>query len=113
MRPLKSVCWSQSCHRPLVGVLPVALLLSLVSTAPAQETQKNPERNAYFGETHLHTSFSTDAFIWQNRTTPDDAYRYGKGEAIDHPSGYKRVLRKPKCERLSSLGILRIRVMRG
>ena len=43
--------------------------------APAQETQKNPERNAYFGETHLHTSFSTDAFIWQNRTTPDDAYR--------------------------------------
>ena len=33
--------------------------------APAPETalQPNPERNAYFGETHLHTSWSVDAWV--------------------------------------------------
>jgi hypothetical protein len=34
-------------------------------------------------------------------------------EVADEETDLKRVLRKPKCERLSSLGILRIRVMRG
>jgi hypothetical protein len=29
---------------------------SLLATAPASAQQKNPERNAYFGETHIHTS---------------------------------------------------------
>jgi hypothetical protein len=27
-------------------------------------SQPNPERNAYFGETHVHTSWSFDAFIF-------------------------------------------------
>jgi len=31
--------------------------------------EKNPERNAYFGETHLHTSRSLDAWIFGNRIT--------------------------------------------
>ena len=50
---------------------------------------KNPNKNAYFGDLHLHTSWSFDAFIYNNRTTPDDAYRYGKGEAIDFAAGGK------------------------
>ena len=29
--------------------------------------------------------WSFDAFIYNVRTTPDDAYRYAKGEAIDIP----------------------------
>ena len=50
---------------------------------------KNPERNAYFGETHVHTSWSFDAFIFGNHVTgPADAYRYAKGEPIAHPLGY-------------------------
>ena len=27
----------------------------------------NPERNAYFGETHIHTSWSVDAWVMGNR----------------------------------------------
>jgi hypothetical protein len=36
-------------------------LLFVVIVAAAQAQEKNPDRNAYFGETHLHTSWSADA----------------------------------------------------
>jgi hypothetical protein len=58
-------------------------------SAPAFAEEKNPERNAYFGETHVHTSWSLDAFAMGNiHTTPGDAYKYFKGEPIKHPLGY-------------------------
>ena len=50
------------------------------STAPA-------DRVALFGDMHIHTMYSHDAFMGTVRTTPDDAYRFAKGEAIPHPSG--------------------------
>lgn len=46
---------------------------------------RNPERNAYFGDVHVHTSFSWDANSNGARTNPDDAYRFAKGEEIDLP----------------------------
>jgi hypothetical protein len=42
----------------------------------------NPLNNVYFGEQHLHTLNSPDAFAFGTRNTPDDAYRFCKGEAI-------------------------------
>jgi hypothetical protein len=51
--------------------------------------EKNPLRDAYYGETHVHTGWSFDAFIFGNtKTTPEDAYKYAKGEPIKHPMGY-------------------------
>ena len=43
---------------------------------------KNPLNNVYFGEQHLHTANSPDAFAMGTRNTPDDAYRFCKGEAV-------------------------------
>ncbi len=43
---------------------------------------ENPLKNAYFGETHVHTSYSLDAYIGGARLTPDDAYRFAKGETV-------------------------------
>jgi len=58
-------------------------------SAGAALAQPNPERNAYFGETHLHTTWSLDAWIFGNKITgPADAYKYAKGETIKHPLGY-------------------------
>src|SRR5271157_1112298 len=61
-------------------------------TAPAQTEQrveKNPDRNAYFGEEHIHTSWSVDAWLMGNRLTgPDDALKYAQGQTIKHPLGY-------------------------
>ncbi len=50
-------------------------------------------RNAYFGDLHIHTANSFDAFNFGVRATADDAYRYAKGESINHPLGYSVRLR--------------------
>ena len=52
-----------------------------------QTADFNENRNAYFGDLHIHTSWSFDAFVMNVRTSPDDAYRFGKGEAIPHAGG--------------------------
>jgi hypothetical protein len=58
--------------------------------------QGNPLRDAYFGETHVHTSWSLDAWLFGNRVTgPDDAYKYFKGETIKHPLGYDIKIETP------------------
>jgi hypothetical protein len=43
---------------------------------------ENPLKEAYFGETHVHTSFSMDAFIGGARITPDEAYRFAQGQEV-------------------------------
>jgi len=59
-----------------------------LATGPAS-AQSNPERNAYFGETHIHTSWSVDAWVMGNRITgPDDALKYAQGQTIKHPMGF-------------------------
>ena len=42
------------------------------------------ETSAWFGDLHLHTGLSFDAAASGTRTTPDDAYRYAKGEAVSY-----------------------------
>jgi hypothetical protein len=44
--------------------------------------KKNPLKNVYFGEEHMHTRNSFDAFTIGVNMTWDDAYRYAKGEEI-------------------------------
>ncbi|NIZ63367.1 hypothetical protein DL239_20585 [Sedimentitalea sp. CY04] len=70
-----------------------ACALLLCSTAVVH-ADPNPMRNAYFGETHLHTMFSLDAYIGDNRQTPDMAYRFAKGEAFDI-GGVTKQLKRP------------------
>ena len=67
-----------------------AVVLCLSMCSAAQNIYgETPARNAYFGDTHVHTMYSFDAFMSTVRTTPEDAYRYAKGEPIDHPAGMK------------------------
>jgi hypothetical protein len=42
----------------------------------------NPLKEAWFGEQHLHTAYSLDAYIGGARLTPSDAYRFAKGEEV-------------------------------
>ena len=53
------------------------------------------DRRAMFGETHLHTNLSFDAFIFGNRNGPDAAYDFAKGKAITHPLGFDMKIRVP------------------
>ncbi len=66
-----------------IGFLGVASLLP--QSAPAQT-------NLYWGDTHLHTSYSLDAYLLGNRSAdPDTAYRYAKGLPVIHPGHRGRV----------------------
>ena len=42
----------------------------------------DPVRRAYFGDLHVHTSFSLDANLQGTRLDPRDAYRVARGEAV-------------------------------
>ncbi len=72
----------------LTGLPAKAEMLSPDSKAAAElaareeAVPENPLKDAYFGETHLHTSFSLDGYIGGGRLTPFDAYRFAKGEDV-------------------------------
>ena len=55
---------------------------------------ENPLKTAYFGEIHVHTSYSLDAYIGGTRLTPDMAYRFARGEPMT-VNGQQRNIIKP------------------
>ncbi len=73
----------------VILVSAIALLMAQTINSQAKEKHhstgtptSNPLRDAYFGETHMHTAYSLDAYIGGTRLTPDDAYRFAKGEPV-------------------------------
>lgn len=66
------------------------------ATVGALAVQGNPERDAYFGDLHLHTGYSMDANIFGNTVTPRQAYQFAKGEALEiSGTGIQQRIRSP------------------
>ncbi|MBN84226.1 MAG: hypothetical protein CMD56_00615 [Gammaproteobacteria bacterium] len=72
----------------------VGVLLALLFTGLSNYADETP-RNAYFGDLHIHTRYSFDAFLFGTKTTPDDAYAFARGEPILHPAGFEIQLDRP------------------
>ena len=53
------------------------------------------ERTAFFGDLHVHTRYSYDAFVFGTRADPDAAYEFAKGNPIAHPAGFELRLDRP------------------
>ena len=51
--------------------------------------------NVYFGDTHLHTSNSSDAFAFGVRLGPEEALRFASGEEVTATMGMKAKLSRP------------------
>lgn len=51
--------------------------------------------NVYFGDTHLHTSYSADAGMIGNTLGPDEAYRFARGEMVTSSTGLEVQLSRP------------------
>jgi hypothetical protein len=66
------------------------------SIEPAPKSLDYSEtRNAYFGDLHVHTMYSFDAFIFGTTASPDEAYEFAKGKALRHPGGFDMQLKEP------------------
>ena len=82
--------------RRLSACLGIALVAALSAPTSGLAQERNPDRNAYFGEQHVHTSWSVDAWLFGNHLTgPDAALKYAQGETIKHPLGYNIKIEQP------------------
>ena len=79
---------------PTIRFFGVALLTLVSVQALAEQPAQNPLRNVYFGETHMHTAYSLDAYLGGTRQTPADAYRAAKGETVV-VNGQPHSMRRP------------------
>ncbi len=70
-------------------------LFATQHTVIDRRPEPNPQRNAYFGDLHVHTTYSFDAYAFGTLATPYDAYRFALGEPIKHPAGFDMQLEKP------------------
>ncbi len=71
-----------------ISVFLAGALASTVAFSVAAEGEKQ----VLWGDTHLHTSYSFDAFLNNNLSAdPDTAYRYAKGMPVVHPYHKARV----------------------
>ena len=66
-----------------------------VTDSSARTADFNPQRNAYFGDLHVHSMYSYDAFIFGGIASPSDAYEFAKGGSIRHPAGFEMQLDVP------------------
>ncbi len=77
----------QPTEQPAALAMPAGVMVA--------DATANATRTAFFGDLHVHTTYSFDAFAFGTVATPDDAYRFAQGEAIEHPAGYEVRLRAP------------------
>ncbi len=85
-----------------LAAVTVALFASVASvTTPALAAEYSPyvdealPRRVFFGDTHLHTAYSTDAGMVGNRLGPEDALRFARGETVTSSTGLKARLSRP------------------
>ena len=84
---------------PARGLICAAALAVAAATTTADDAYSPTVRDAYpdtvyWGDTHVHTYLSGDAFGMGNRTTPDTAYRFAKGEQVVSAGGKPARLRR-------------------
>ena len=81
--------WVSEAKVPLAAK---TLTAASSSQAAPAELRPNPLRNAYFGDLHVHTSWSLDAYNGGNRLHgPAEAYRYGRGDVVSGPRGSEQL----------------------
>ena len=68
------------------------------TAATKQTAGYSATKNVYFGDLHIHTKNSFDAYIFNVRTTPADVYRFASGETLKHPSGFDMTLTGPPLD---------------
>jgi hypothetical protein len=66
-----------------------------IAAASTVVVKQFPLRTALFGDLHVHTSWSTDAYAGGNRLGPNTAYRFAKGDKVELQNGTEAQLPTP------------------
>ena len=94
-------------------VLITALQLFMLPVVQAQYSRDDDPKAVYWGDTHLHTNLSYDAYSYGNRNLgPDEAYRFAKGEPIEAHNGMVAQLYRPLdflvvADHASNMGVMK------
>ena len=84
------------CGKTEPPAAPAPKAAAVAPAAPvASLPPPNPDNNAYFGDVHVHTGWSFDAFTNGSKTTPTDAYAWAQGKAITGSGGPEMQLKTP------------------
>lgn len=81
--------------------LSVLSIPGAIAAVDAEDSDSQPQRNLapmqlLWGDLHLHSNLSADAFVLENRTLgPDAAFRFARGETITSTSGTPARLKQP------------------
>lgn len=78
-----------------IAVLIANSMVNAEEFSPGVRQHDYPQQ-LLWGDTHLHTNMSADAFMENNRTlSPADAFRFARGEVVTSASGVKAALKTP------------------
>lgn len=71
------------------------LFLSPWVLAQTCDTPKTQQSRVFWGDLHVHTQYSFDAYAFGATATPEDAYRYAKGARLTLANGKVSQLQRP------------------
>ena len=91
---LAAGAWAQTELSPGEGDIPEARKIY----SPYVEriaSDRNFAEGLYWGDTHLHTRYSTDSGMIGNKLSPEEAYRFARGEEVLSSTGQRARLIRP------------------
>jgi len=105
------VCFSQMTAMINCTLANEVIHSTVGSTYSHREISTYPD-NVYWGDTHLHTNLSWDAYNSGNKNLgPEQAYRFAKGESVTAHNGMTAKLRRPLdflvvADHASNMGVM-------
>ena len=87
-------------HRRCTVAATALLCMSALITTPAGAQETCPgytpgNKSVFWGDLHVHSGYSLDAWGFGTANTPKDAYAFARGESITLPGGQKVALDRP------------------
>ncbi len=93
-----------------ISILTISMPIAAEQSYSPYVDRDYPE-NVYWGDTHLHSYLSGDAYSFGAMITPDQAYRFAKGEITQADGGENVRIRRPLdflmvADHANNLGVL-------
>jgi len=82
----------------VTGLRLATLVLTLVFGAQVQgqaSCKPTSSKMVYWGDLHVHTAYSMDAYVFNNQRTPSQAYAFAQGATEVTDSGVQVQLQRP------------------